>query len=146
MSPLHVPPQEAFLDLALPTLGATLRALEAEAERSAPDVALRRRLRWLGRRGREVGRARGPVTMLDSEGGMFRGLDGRLDRRKEHVRELDARVEELVTTAVQRDSDGVCVVELGGHAVLAWMVEPCLWIHSSLWSLGGIGLHVCPPS
>ncbi|KAK2077621.1 hypothetical protein QBZ16_004466 [Prototheca wickerhamii] len=88
---------EPFLDLALPTLGATLRALEAEAERIAPDPALRRRLRWLGRR-RAARRGAGPAA---PDADMFGASAGRGDRRKAHIRLLDERAEELVAAVAQ---------------------------------------------
>lgn len=43
--------QDAYLDLALPVLGGTLRALENESEQGVQDPILRRRLRC-GQEGR----------------------------------------------------------------------------------------------
>ena len=46
------PPQEAYLDVTLPVLGATLRALEAEHRQLAgePNKKLQQRLKYLGDR------------------------------------------------------------------------------------------------
>ena len=62
-----LPAQDAFLDVALPVLGATLRALNIEADAGAVgDPALRRRLKYLGRR-------RGVRAPVAKEGGIFMG-------------------------------------------------------------------------
>lgn len=89
--------RETLLDVTLPTLGTTLRALEAEAEHIAPDPALRRRLRWLGRRRVREDLPVGSKRIMQGDDGMFSEATGRGDRRKEHVRRLDKRAAELVT-------------------------------------------------
>ncbi|KAI7842713.1 hypothetical protein COHA_003644 [Chlorella ohadii] len=75
---------DAFLDVTLPVLGATLRALDAEHRQvvGEEDRKLQKRLKYLGERMR----GRGP----QEEGGVFVGYQ-KYDRRKKHIRELDEK-------------------------------------------------------
>ncbi|GAB4822338.1 hypothetical protein N2152v2_009384 [Parachlorella kessleri] len=94
---------EAYLDLALPVLGTTLRALEREtaaAEQEGIDPALRRRLKYLGRG--------------DEEGLVF-GYQ-KLDRRKQHIRELDERVHQMLAEG-RSDSEGEAEEGAGGFVM-----------------------------
>ena len=87
------------MDLALPVLGATLRSLNTEAATGAVgDPALRRRLKYLGRH-------QGAHPRAAQEGGVFVGYSG-YDRRKAHIRELDARVEALLQQQGMTESEG----------------------------------------
>ncbi|PRW60262.1 general transcription factor 3C polypeptide 3 isoform X1 [Chlorella sorokiniana] len=75
---------DAFLDVTLPVLGATLRALDAEHHQvvGEDDRKLQKRLKYLGERMNRRG--------AQEEGGVFVGYQ-KYDRRKKHIRELDEK-------------------------------------------------------
>lgn len=111
---------ELFLELALPSLGATLRDLEREHERggAAADPALRKRLRYLGRRSIV------PPNRNDDADAVFIGYTSQ-DRRKKHVIDLDQQVEALLLhqqgggTESEADGDEIVFdVEAGGHVIM----------------------------
>ncbi|EFN59685.1 hypothetical protein CHLNCDRAFT_133218 [Chlorella variabilis] len=81
---------DAYLNVTVPVLGATLRVLEAEHRQVAGDVdpRLAKRLKFLGGR-RERGGAEADAQ------GVFVGYK-RYDRRKKHIRELDERAEQIL--------------------------------------------------
>ncbi|KAL4427748.1 hypothetical protein ABPG75_001837 [Micractinium tetrahymenae] len=89
---------EAYLDVTMPVLSSTLRALEAEHRQLAgePDQKLAKRLRYLSR----TAAARGSEAE-----GVFVGYK-KYDRRKQHIRELDERAEAFLAAQSGAESEG----------------------------------------